>query len=190
MSDAANLLQQNTGGDGDDGMNMLAGTARAASIPPIEGAMPPLGPARTVQARHIAQVMQGHTQEQMITKRDNAGKEMAYLARVMQNPNVTRSDVAAYLGSLEEAGQISPDELVDILRTLPHQSEQIRQWAQMMFAVMMHVGVHGHAAYPQELFPGGQQPQAQGAQPAGPQDSAEAPDTDQGADQGNAEAQQ
>lgn len=189
MSDATNLLQNGATGDDGDGMNMLAGTTRAASIPPIEGALPPIGRARTVQARHVAQALAGHTQEQVIEKRDNAGKEAAYLARVMNNPNVTRSDVAAYLGSLAESGQISNDELVGILRTLPHQSQQIRQWAQMMFAVMMHVGVHGHAAYPQELFPGGAQPPD--AQPAGPQDAPEAPDEDQGGDaQGNAEAQQ
>lgn len=161
----SNALTAPANGADDSEMNMLAGTTRAPSIPPIEGAPPPLGPGRMVQARHIAQVMQGHTQEQVIKKRDNAGKEAAYLARVMNDPNVTRSEVAAYLGSLASEGQIAPDELVGILRTLPQQSAQIRQWAQMMFAVMMHVGVHGHAAYPQELFPGGAQPASPAAQP-------------------------
>ena len=175
------------GANGNDGeMNMLAGTARAPSIspsPPSPDAVQPFGRGRSVQARHVAQALQGHSPQEMITKRDNAGKEAAYLARVMQNPNVTRSEVAAYLGSLASQGQISSDELVGILRTLPHQSQQIRQWAQMMFAVMMHVGVHGHAAYPQELFPGGQQ-QAPEPPPAGPQDAAEAPDEDPGDTEG------
>ena len=183
MSGANSLLAPND--DDDDGeMNMLAGTARAPSISPSTpspGGMPPLSRRRVVQAQHVAQTLAGHTQDQVIQKRDNAGKEMAYLAQVMNNPKVTRADVSAYLGGLANEGQITPDELVGILRTLPHQSEQIRQWAQMMFAVMAHVGVHGHAAYPASLFPGGQQAPGQQQQPqsAGAQDVGEDGEADQ-----------
>jgi hypothetical protein len=165
MSGTNMLTAPANGTSGDDGgMNLLAGTARQPSIAPgtpSQANTPPFSAPQAVQAQHVAQALQGHSQEQMIEKRDNAGKEMAYLARVMNNPNITRSEVSAYLGGLASQGQISPDELVGILRSLPQQPGQIRQWAQMMFATMMHVGVHGHAAYPPELFPGGQQTQGE-----------------------------
>lgn len=173
MSGTNFLIAPPNGGNRDDdgGMNMLAGTARQPSIAaPMPGRLPPLGQQQRVQAQHVAQALAGHTQDEVIQKRDNAGKEMEYLQEVMQNPNITRPEVAAYLGSLESAGQMSPEELVGMLRSLPQQSQQIRQWAQTMFTVMAHVGVHGHAAYPRELFPGQQQ--------SAPQDGA--PDQGQG----------
>ena len=99
--------------------------------------------------------MRGMDEESMIRKRDTAGKEQAFLAGLMNDPDANRGDVEKYIASLVKVGQFSPQEALQILRTLPEtaNSNQIRQWAESMFAAVMSVGVHSHAAFPVSEFP-------------------------------------
>ena len=92
----------------------------------------------------------------MIRRRDTAGKELNFLGELMNDPDADRRDVEKYVGSLVKIGQFTPQEALAIMRTLPETANpgQVRQWAQMMFAAVAHVGVHAHAAYPRELYPG------------------------------------
>jgi len=63
------------------------------------------------------------------------------------------------------------------MRTLPRTGNpaEVRQWAQAMFAAVMNVGIHAHAAFPRgPEFPG----QAQQAPPPEPGGSGDTEDGD------------
>lgn len=123
--------------------------------------------------QHVRNALRGNDQATVIRRRDAAGKEMAYLSELMNDPHANSKEVERYIGSLTEAKQITPTEAFSILRSMPQSGDpaDIRQWAKMMFAAVMHVGIEAHAAYPEEIFPrgSGQQPQpGQGPQPGPP----------------------
>lgn len=107
-----------------------------------------------------------HGQDAMIRKRDAMGDVMAELASVAQNPDPNRADVAAFVGGLTKQGVVSLGEAEAILRALPDDPDGIRQWARVMFHGAMQIGVHAHAAYPEDLFPA-----SSGAPAAQPQEN-------------------
>ena len=150
----------------------------------------PAEPARDVRGggeinhghirRHITEATRTYTQEQMLRTRDNAGPEMAYLAKLMNDPDANIADVEKHLHELTGVGSITPEEAFGILRTLPQtdDSNDVRQWAKAMFAAVMHAGVHAAAAYPHDQYPGKEAPvQAQPATaaPGEPQQAAPIP---------------
>lgn len=185
--------------NGDDGgFNMLAGTARAPSISvPVQGdgpqPQPPLNHA-AMQA-HVLNHMSRMSPQDVMRHRDVAGREMETLAAVASGSKVmSRADVAAYLGSLTAKGDINPAEMQEMLQVLPHTEQGIRQWARAMFSVAMLRGIHGHAAYPLELYPAaaegdvaGQQAPDQ-PQPAAAPQPAQTPDAAQQTDETGEEA--
>jgi len=134
---------------------------------------------------HILSLTRGKSQDDMISVRDNAGKELAYLAKLMRDPKANAAEVERYLHNLTDIGQIKPEEAFNLLRTVPQTGEphDIRQWARAIFAVVLNAGVNSHAAFPEQIFPRAQNtqqaPGSGGArQPAG-QD--EAPQAEQAA---------
>lgn len=143
----------------DDGMNQLAGSNRAPSIAvPVTGEgqqFQPLPPLNVAAMRaHVMQHMTGMSPADVMRHRDVAGREMETLAAVASGSrNMSRSDVAAYLGSLTAKGDINPAEMQEMLASLPSDQRGIRQWARAMFAVAMLRGIQGHAAYPLSLYP-------------------------------------
>lgn len=86
------------------------------------------------------------SEQDALRHRDVAGREMETLAAIASGAKtMTRADIAAYIRSLvAQSADLVPQEL----RRLPRSKQQMRLWARKMFAMMMHVGVHGHAAYP------------------------------------------
>lgn len=150
-------MSGSSNGADDDGMNMLAGTVRAPSIQvPAQGPgpqpLPPLNHA-AMQA-HVLNHMSRMSPQDVMRHRDVAGREMETLAAVASGSKVmSRADVAAYLGSLAAKGDLNPAEMQEMLSVLPHNEQGIKQWARAMFSVAMLRGIHGHAAYPLELYP-------------------------------------
>jgi len=136
--------------------NPLLGPSSASPPPPSVG-----GPAATdpTLRDRVAQSMRGGDQDNLIQKRDLAGKEAEFLQQVMTNPDAKVQEIERYLGSLVRINQFTPQEAVAILRTLPRTGNpaQVRQWAALMFSAVAHVGVHLHAAYPASEFPSAQQ---------------------------------
>lgn len=174
-------------GADDDGMNMLAGTGRMPSFAvPVQGEGPQPQPAplnHAMMQQQVVRHMSGMQPADVMRHRDVAGREMQTLAAVASGSKVmTRADVAAYLGSLTAKGDINPAEMQEMLSVLPHTEQGIRQWARAMFSVAMLRGIHGHAAYPLELYPAAaegdvaeqeQQPDAAAPQPAQTPDAAQ-----------------
>lgn len=145
--------------DDDGGMNALAGTARTPSIAvPVQGQgqQPQPGAPLNFAAmqQHVLRHMSGMPAADVMRHRDVAGREMETLAAVASGSKVmTRADVAAYLGNLTAKGDINPAEMQEMLQSLPRNEQGIREWARAMFSVAMLRGIHGHAAYPLELYP-------------------------------------
>lgn len=144
--------------DDDGTMNPLAGTGRSPSIAmPVQGDGPqPPGPPlnHAMMQQQVVRHMSGMQPADVMRHRDVAGREMETLAAVASgSKTMTRADVAAYLGNLTAKGDINPAEMQEMLQVLPHNEQGIRQWARAMFSVAMLRGIHGHAAYPLELYP-------------------------------------
>ena len=173
----------------------------AAAVPPPLPPQPQSvrqangAPDHSVMRQRITGAMRNMDRDTLIKRRDTAGKEQAFLAQLMNDPNANKRQVERYIGSLVRINQFSPQEAVAVMRTLPrndHPSE-IRQWAGLMFAAVMNVGIHAHSAFPRgPEFPGQpaqepQQPQAQSPQQQAPQDQ----DSDGGDDDAdNSDAEQ
>lgn len=112
----------------------------------------------------ISRHMRGATKEQMIRRRDAAGGEMEALARIANEPKPSADEVIAYIKNLVKKGHISAQEAAHLLETVPHDPGALRNWARRAFAMVMHQGIHAHAAYPRQLYPSLPQDQAQPAQ--------------------------
>ena len=129
-------------GSNDDDMDMLAA---------------PPGPRldHAAMEAHAVRLMATLSERDAIRRRDSAGREASKLADIASGrANMSRRDIAAYISTLAADGDIAREEMREMLRTLPRSAPQIRQWGQKMFAMMMHVGIQGHAVYPAHLFPG------------------------------------
>ena len=111
----------------------------------------------TVNQALVSRGMHGHTKEQALRRRDASGEEMAILAKVVNDPNPTRKEVADYIHKLLRMEHIPADDAFRILATLPHDPDALRNWAREVFAVVMHQGIHAHAAFPRQLYPSPQQ---------------------------------
>jgi len=149
--------------------NPLLGPGSASPSPPSVGGSVPTasGVDHGAMRGRIANAMRGIPQDTLIQRRDTAPKEAAYLAQVIQDPNANVQEIERYLGSLVRVGQFSPQEAVQVLRTLPRSGnpKDVQNWAQAMLAAVTHVAVHLHAAFPRSVFPGQQtQAEAQDAQ--------------------------
>jgi hypothetical protein len=123
----------------------------------------------------VRQAMRGATKEQMIRRREASGDEMAKLARIANDPKADSSEVTDYLRELLRKGHIEPEEAARLASTVPHDPEALRAWARNAFSMVMHQGIHAHAAFPRELYPSPQQqaaPQQGPPQQAMPQQSA------------------
>ena len=124
-------------------MGKLPGAAR--SLPRLD---------HEAMSSRAARLMDTLSEQDAIRRRDSAGREANKLADIASGRNISRRDIAAYIRTLAAEGDITREEMREMLRTLPRSAARIRQWGHKMFAMMMHVGVHGHAAYPADLFPG------------------------------------
>ena len=154
--------------------NPLLGPGSASQ--PVAPAGPQSGPIDHAQLRaHITHGMRGMDQSALLRKRDAAGEKAEFLQGVMTNPDANVQEIERYLGSMVRGGHFTPQEAVAIMRTLPRDGNpaQVRQWAQMMFSAVAHVGVHLHAAFPQSEFPGAQQSPQQPQAPQQPDDDEE-----------------
>ena len=160
--------------------NPLLGPGSAS--PPQSGPQPSAqngAPDHAVMRQRITQSLRGMDQDTLIRRRDTAGKEMQFLQGVMTNPDANVQEIEKYIGSLVKMNQFTPQEAVQVMRTLPRTGNpaEVRQWAQAMFAAVMNVGIHAHAAYPRgPEFPG-QAQQAPQPQPAA-DDGTDAADED------------
>lgn len=107
-----------------------------------------------------------------VQKRDRIGKVMAQLAGFANDPDVSRADITSYLGDLLAKKQVTPEQTMQLLQSLPPDAKvpELQQWSTMMFHYLQHAGVHLHSAFPRELFPG--QPDEQGAPEPQPQSEA------------------
>jgi hypothetical protein len=112
--------------------------------------------------------MRGATQEQMIRRRDASGGEAAKLARIMNEPNPKPEEVTSYVRELEKKGHMPTEEARRLLASIPHDPEALRVWARNAFALVMHQGIHAHAAFPRELYPSPQQAPQQAPPPQAP----------------------
>jgi hypothetical protein len=115
----------------------------------------------------ISRYMRGTGQEQMIRRRDASGDEMAALARIVNDPKPDPQEVTDYIRGLLKKQHIPAGEAARFLATVPHDPDALRRWARSMFSFVMHQGIHGHAAFPRELYPS---PQQAPASPAAPTD--------------------
>jgi hypothetical protein len=70
--------------------------------------------------------------------------------------------------SLVKAGQIPAKEAIQIVQSMPKDPDALRTWARSLFSTVMHIGVHTHAAFPRDAFPGAQ------AMPGAPQENGDA----------------
>lgn len=121
-----------------------------------------------------ARTMRGRTVEQMLQRRDAAGAEADMLAKIMQDPDPDPGVVTGYIRQLLQKGHIPPEEARQLLATVPHDPEALRSWAQAVFQMVMHQGIHAHAAFPKEIYPSPQEPPQQ-QQAAPPMQNAAAP---------------
>jgi hypothetical protein len=141
-------------------INLLAGAPPATSTPTSSIPALPGSPHSAIRQQVISNYQQLDEQN-ALRQRDVAGREMAHLARLMDDPDISRTEIADDLQQMVAEGDLTAAEGAQILGTLPAGSDRntLRQWAQMMFTVALHNNIHGHAAYPRELFPGNPQHQ-------------------------------
>lgn len=156
--------------------NQLAPDTPPISTAPAPAIAPPGfndDPIRQQVVRNFQQLDQEHA----LRQRDVAGREMTHLARLVNDPDINRQEIADDIQKMVAEGDLTAEEGQTILGTLPAGNDRntLRQWAQMMFTVAMHNGVHGHAAFPAELFPGN----PKHATRAWEQPQAEAPDAEE-----------
>jgi len=104
--------------------------------------------------QHISDIMRGSDQQTMLARRDAAGAELDILSRVMNDTNPKPDEVHDYIMSLIRSGTMSWKNGDQLLQSMPKDSDMLRNWAKGMFGLVMHMGVHGHAAFPREAFPG------------------------------------
>lgn len=109
-------------------------------------------------------MMRGGTKEQTLRRRDAASAEMELLARVMNDPKPDPTEVTDYIGKLAKMQHIPNEYAAKVIASVPRDPEALRAWAKNMFAFVMHQGIHGHAAYPREIYP----PQVQPQEPQAP----------------------
>jgi len=102
--------------------------------------------------------MRGRTQEHMIRRRDATGGEMEMLSRLANDPNPDPKEVRDYIQKLLTKEHIEGDQASQLLASMPRDAEGLRNWARMMFAAVMHQGIHAEAAFPKQLYPSPQQP--------------------------------
>jgi hypothetical protein len=105
----------------------------------------------------ISRYMRGTSQEQMLRRRDASGGEMTALAKIMNDPKPDPEEVTSYIRELLRKGHIGGEEARRFLASVPHEPEALRNWARAAFSLVMHQGIHAHAAFPRELFPSPQQ---------------------------------
>lgn len=104
--------------------------------------------------QHLASsTMRGRSQEQMLRRRDAASGEMEVLSRLANDPTPSNEEIIDYILNQVKKGHIPRHEASQILATMPHHPEALRQWARIAFATIMHQGIHAHAAFPREEFP-------------------------------------
>lgn len=101
----------------------------------------------------VSSTMRGRSQEQMLQRRDAAGGEMEVLARLVNDPTPSNEEIIDYILNQVKKGHIPRHEASQILATMPHHPEELRQWGRTIFATIMHQGIHAHAAFPREEFP-------------------------------------
>lgn len=119
-----------------------------------------------INQRSVSRMMRGASQEHMIRRRDAAGDEATALARIMNDPKPEPKEVADYIGDLMKKDHIPSAEAKQILATIPSDPEALRAWAKQAFTLVMHQGIHAHAAFPKALYPSPQQaPPEQAAPP-------------------------
>lgn len=135
MSGAANPLLQTT-----------------ADTAPVAQAIPPVA-SPDVNRGLISRALRGSTQEQMLRRRDAAGGELAILTKVMNDKNPNRKEVSAYIGKLVAAGHMPAETAIKIIASLPDGGDALRSWARNVFSMVMHQGIHAHAAFPRSIFP-------------------------------------
>lgn len=111
----------------------------------------------TVNQALVSHSMRGSTKEQTLRRRDASGEEMAILAKIVNDPNPTRKEVSDYIHKLLRMEHLSSEEAFSILATLPHDPDSLRNWAREAFTIVMHHGIHAHAAFPRSIFPSPQQ---------------------------------
>lgn len=98
------------------------------------------------------------------------------LAKVMNDPKPDPGEITGYIRKLLQMEHIPPAEGRQLLATVPHDPDALRDWARAVFATVMHEGIHAHAAFPVSVFPSpGQQPQQAPPQQPMPQQAAPAP---------------
>jgi hypothetical protein len=97
--------------------------------------------------------MRGASQEQMIRRRDASGDEATKLARIMNEPDPKPEEITSYVRELEKKGHMPTEEARRLLASIPHDPAALRVWARNAFALVMHQGIHAHAAYPRQLYP-------------------------------------
>ena len=151
----------------------MAAPAQAAA--PASAAAPDWAPEtnHSIIRQNVINNFQQLSQQDAIRQRDIAGREMARLAQIMNDPKINRKEITDYIDELAGEGDLTVQEATGILANMPPGNDQktLRAWAQAMLAVALHTGVHAEAAYPRELFPGN--PQHQGITPAEPEGAAE-----------------
>ena len=104
----------------------------------------------------------------MMQRRDAAGPELEILSRVMSEPNPKPDEVAQYISSLVKSGQMPPQDAIQVIQSIPKDPDALRTWARSLFLAVMHTGVHAHAAFPREVFPGAPQDNGGDADSQGP----------------------
>lgn len=92
-------------------------------------------------------------------RRDAAGGEADMLAKVMNDPEPDAGEVTGYIRKLLKMEHIPPEEARMLLAGVPHDPEALREWAQRVFQMVMHQGIHAHAAFPRSVFPSPQSQQ-------------------------------
>lgn len=138
----------------------MSGTANPLQYP--QQAMPSAAPSAPVAAPPApspvnqalaSSVMRGRTAQQMVRRRDAAGAEMEMLAKVMNDPNPTSKEVEGYIHDLVRKDHVPAHEAAQILATMPSDPEALRGWARAVFQMVMHEGIHAHAAFPKQIYP-------------------------------------
>lgn len=104
-------------------------------------------------AHMVSGANRGRTQEQMVQRRDAAGVELDMLARIVNDPDPKPDEVTDYLVAQLKGGQLPAEDAVKLLNSMPKDPDMLRTWARNMFSVVMHIGIHAHAAFPREHFP-------------------------------------
>jgi hypothetical protein len=117
--------------------------------------------------------MRGSSSEHMLRRRDAIGDELAMLSRIANDPKPNPEEVTSYIRKLVQDGHVNAEDVRGLLASVPHDPDGLRAWARAVFPVLMHQGIHAHAAFPREAFPSPQQApqqpqQAPAASPATP----------------------